>query len=197
MTDRQNQITYTKFNEDGSKIYEDINYTVAMNQTIKVNLQADEIFDMSIYQDVVELTDAVRVAIDAHDKVKRLEEMQNEEQFADCQEEVQKWLAAAKKEADYADSRMKDLYSAGIGKFDKYMETLNIAYTEIGARGEQLEMTEIRMSNQQLTVEELKCSNENRELSDIIIDYTAAYNAYQASLMSASKIEKQTLLDYI
>ncbi len=58
-------------------------------------------------------------------------------------------------------------------------------------------MTESRISNLQLTQEELKSCNEDRELSDIIIDYTAAFNAYQASLLSASKIEKQTLLDYI
>ena len=63
--------------------------------------------------------------------------------------------------------------------------------------GDQLDMTESRISNLQLTQEELKSCNEDRELSDIIIDYTAAFNAYQASLLSASKIEKQTLLDYI
>lgn len=197
VSDPANPIEYTKFDADGNRIYEDINYTVALNQTIKVNLQADEIFDMSIYQDVIELTDTVHAAINAHDKVKRLEEMQKEVQYAGCQEELQQWLDAAKKEADYADKRLTEQYSAGIGKFDKYIEKLNIAYTEVGARGDQLEMTEARMSNQQLTIEDLKSSNEDKELSDIIIEYTAAYNAYTASLMSAGKINQQTLLDYI
>lgn len=197
VSDTANPITYTKFDENGNKIYEDINYTVALNQTLKVNMQADEVFDMSIYQDVVELTDAVQAAIAAHDKVDKLKTMKDEVQYVDCQDEIQQWIDAAQKEADYADSRLTELYSAGIGKFDKYMENLNVAYTEVGTRGDQLEMTESRMSNQQLTVEELKSSNEDRELSDIIIDYTAAYNAYQASLMAASKIEKQTLLNYI
>ena len=113
------------------------------------------------------------------------------------QDEIQEWLDAAQKEADYADSRLTSLYSAGIGKFDQYMEKLNVAYTEVGARGDQLKMTESRMSNQQLTVEQLKSDNEDRDISDIIIDYTAAYNAYQASLLASSKIEKQTLLNYI
>lgn len=197
VSDPSNPIEHTKFDADGNKIYEDINYTVALNQTLKVNLQADEIFDMSIYQDVIELTDTVQAAINAHDKVKRLEQMQNEVQYADCQEQLKLWLDAAKKEADYADKRMTEQYSAAIGKFDKYMEKLNIAYTEIGARGDQLEMTQARMSNQQLTIKDLKSSNEDKELSDIIIEYTAAYNAYTASLMSAGKINQQTLLDYI
>jgi flagellar hook-associated protein 3 FlgL len=43
----------------------------------------------------------------------------------------------------------------------------------------------------------LKSCNEDKEISDIIIEYTAAFNAYQASLLAAGKIEKQTLLDYI
>ena len=182
---------------NGNKIYEDIKYTVSLNQTITINLQADELFDMSIYQDVVEMLDAVQVAINAHDKVDKLKAMKNEAQFADCKEEVEKWLAAAEKEASYADSRLTDLYSAENGKFDKYMQKLNIAYTEMGARGAQLEMTETRIDNLKLTQEELQSDNEDKELSDIIIEYTAAYNAYQASLLSAGKIEKQTLLDYI
>lgn len=190
-------IVYTKYDENGNKLYEDINYTVAVNQTLTVNLQADEVFDMSIYQDVVELTDAVQSAINAHDKVDKLKQMKNEAQYVDYQDEIQEWIDAAQKEADYADARMTELYSAGIGKFDDYMKKLNVAYTEVGSRGDQLEMTEARMSNQQLTLEELKSSNEDEELSDIIINYTAAYNAYQASLLASSKVEKQTLLNYI
>ncbi len=196
-TDANNTINYTRYDADGNKIYEDIKYTVALNQTLTINLQADELFDMSIYQDVTEMIDAVQAAINAHDKVDRLKQMKDEAQFAGCVEEVEEWLKAAQSEADYADSRLTDLYSAGIGKFDKYMETLNIAYTEIGARGDQLEMTEARISNLQLTQEELKSCNEDKELSDVMIEYTAAFNAYQASLLAAAKIEKQTLLDYI
>lgn len=197
VSDAKNPIEYTKFDANGNKIYEDINYTVSLNQTLTINLQADEVFDMNIQQDVVELLDAVQAAINAHDKVDRLKEMRNEAQYSGCTEQIDKWIEAAQKEVDYADDRLTELYSAGIGKFDKYMEKLNIAYTEIGARGDQLEMTETRISNLQLTQEELKSCNEDKELSDIIIEYTAAYNAYQASLLSAGKIEKQTLLDYI
>ena len=53
------------------------------------------------------------------------------------------------------------------------------------------------MSNQQLTVKTLKSNNEDRELSDIIIDYTAAYTAYQASLQAAGMLNQTTLLTYI
>lgn len=200
ITDAANPIEYTRYDRTtGKKIYEDINYTVALNQNLTINIQADEVFDMSIQQDVVDMIDAVQRAIDAHDKVDKLKEMKSEAKYADpkSQEAMEKWIAAAQKEADYADSNLTKLYSRENGRFDAYMEKLNIAYTEMGTRGDQLEMTEVRISNLQLTQDELKSTNEDKELSDIIIEYTAAFNAYQASLLSASKIEKQTLLDYI
>ena len=53
------------------------------------------------------------------------------------------------------------------------------------------------MENQKTTTEELKTNTENRDISDIIIDYNAAYNAYTASLMAASKVQQQTLLNYL
>jgi flagellar hook-associated protein 3 FlgL len=53
------------------------------------------------------------------------------------------------------------------------------------------------MSNQQTTVKSLKSNNEDKELSEVVIDYTSAYTAYQASLQAAGKLAKQTLLDYL
>jgi flagellar hook-associated protein 3 FlgL len=58
-------------------------------------------------------------------------------------------------------------------------------------------MTQTRVENQTTTTTELKSENEDRDLSDIIIDYYAAYYAYQASLTAAGKLNERTLLDYI
>ena len=46
-------------------------------------------------------------------------------------------------------------------------------------------------------MEELKSKNEDRELSDIILECTAAYTAYQSSLQAASKVNQVTLLSYL
>ena len=72
-----------------------------------------------------------------------------------------------------------------------------LAETNVGSKGQSLELTKNRMENQQTTVETLKSENEDRELSDIIIDYTAAYSAYEASLQAAAKINQNTLLNFI
>ena len=89
------------------------------------------------------------------------------------------------------------LYDTYIGKFDDYMAQVNLALTNNGCKGDRLDMTTNRVESQQTTLEGLKSTNEDRELSDVIIDYTAAYNAYDASLQAASYLNKTTLLNYI
>lgn len=92
---------------------------------------------------------------------------------------------------------MQKLYNSYIGNCDKYIEQVNRAITDVGSKGMSLELIKNRMSNQQTTMETLKSTNEDRDLSDIIIDYTASYTAYQASLQAASKINQNTLLNYL
>ena len=60
------------------------------------------------------------------------------------------------------------------------------------ARDSSLILQRTAMSNQQQTVEALKSDNEDKDLSEIIIDYTSSYTAYQASLQAAAKLERQT-----
>ena len=67
----------------------------------------------------------------------------------------------------------------------------------VGGLQQRVELTKTRVENQKETVEELKSNNDNRDISDIIIDYYAAYNAYTSSLTAASKVGSQTLLNYL
>ena len=154
---------------------------------------------MLFRSDIDELTNAVQAAIAAHDKIKKIDEMLKEEQYSDplAQQGLQQWKEAAEKEAAYADDYMQKLYSRGVGKFQKYKDTVTLARTDLGSREDRLDLTENRMSDQQTTFEQLKSRNEDMELSDIIIEYTAAYNAYQASLQASAKANGQTLLNYL
>lgn len=192
ITDPANTITYTKENQD-------ISYTIAFNQDLVVNTQGSNVFDASIGRDVDDLTDAVEAAIAAHDKVDKIKKMMEETQFSDpaSQEGLKQWLEAAEKEAAYADDNMQKLYSRGIGKFDRYLSNVVLATTDLGSRADRLRLTKDRMSKQQATYEELKSNNEDKDLSDIIIEYTSAYTAYQASLQASAKANGQTLLNYL
>lgn len=199
VTEPGNPIEYVKYDEDGNEIYQDINYIVSANQKLTVNTTASDVFDASIARDVDEMIEAIRFAIDANDKVAKLEEMQKMAEYAsdDAQAKLEEWIVAAKKEADYANDNVQKLYNSYIGNCDKYLSNVNLALTDVGSKGDSLDVTKNRMENQQSTVESLKSDNEDRDISDIIIDYTAAYNAYQASLQAAAKINQNTLLNYI
>ena len=198
ITDAANPVEYIKF-ENGKEIYQDINYVVAANQTLTVNTQASAVFDASIGRDVDAMIEAVKFAQDANNKVEELEKMQKMQEYSsdDCQAALEDWIAAAKKERDYADDNLQKLYNSYIGNFDDYLQKVNLANTDLGSKGQSLDLTKNRMANQQTTMEELKSTNEDRDLSEIIIDYTSAYTAYQASLQAAAKINQTTLLNYI
>ena len=199
ITDANNKIKYEKYDADGKEIEQNIDYIIATNQTLTVNTNASDVFNADIGRDVDEMIDAVKNAIDAHDKVTKIQEMMAQEAYSgvEAQEKLTTWLEAAKKEASYADDNLQKLYDGYIGNFDGYLSDVNLALTTVGSKADRLELTETRMSNQQLTVKTLKSNNEDRELSDIIIDYTAAYTAYQASLQAAGMLNQTTLLNYI
>jgi flagellar hook-associated protein 3 FlgL len=192
-TDAAKPIEYTKENQE-------IRYEVSNATDIVVNTQASSAFDMNILRDVNELIDIVQKSIDAHSKVDDITEMMTQSKYAGDEEltaKLQTYLDAAQKEADYSDDNIQKTYEQYITNFNNYMGKVNTAIANVGSTETRLSMTQTRVENQTTTTTELKSENEDRDLSDIIIDYYAAYYAYQASLTAASKLNERTLLDYI
>lgn len=191
-TDPVNVVNYKK--EDQT-----LDYGIASGITLTVNTQASDVFDTGIARDVTELMNVVTRAINANDKVDKIKAMMQEEAYQDpeYQAKLQTYYDAAKKEADYADDNLQKTFGSGITKFNGYMSDVNDAITNVGSMQDRLSLTLTRVSNQQETIKDLKSSNEDRDISDIIIDYYASYNAYQASLTAAGKVGSQTLLNYL
>lgn len=192
-------VTYTKYNEAGERIHFDIEYTIAASQTVAINTEAADVFDSSIYRDVTEMIDACQRAISAFDKVKTLEDMASESQYAsdEDQEWLKIWKDAAQKEFDFYNDNMQKLFNTEIGKIDAYYGKMNLAIADLGCKKDSLDLTKTRVGDQQQTVQSLQSLNDDIDLSKIIIDYTAAYTAYQASLTAAGKLGESTLLNYI
>lgn len=190
--DPRHHVSYTK--ED-----QKINYTTAANTVTTINTQADNIFGTEIQRDVNELVNVVQRSLNANTKVEKIKVMMNEAQYQDeeSQAMLQGYLDAAQKEADFADDNMQKTYERYISRFDAYMENVNIAIIDVGSKQNSLSLTKVRVENQQTTIEELKSNNEDRDISDIIIDYYASYNAYTSSLTAAGKLNESNLLQYI
>lgn len=194
ITDPKKPVDFVK--EDRSY---DINYTIAENQTLKVNVEAYDVFNHSIYQDMSDMINAITYSIEAHDKLGKIDKMIKDPNYADkeSQENLIKWKDLCQKEVDYADDNLDKLYTRMIKSADGYLSDFNLAITRLGCTMDTLKMTENRMSEYEENVLQLQSENDNVDISQVIIDYTAIYTAYQSSLTAAGKLYQQTLLNYI
>ncbi len=197
--DSNNWITYQKYDDTGAEINYDIAYTVSTNQQLVVNLEASDVFDSSIRQDIQDMISAVDSAVSAHEKLTKVQTMIGEEQYAseEYQTKLAEWEDALQKEADYYDDNLTNLFSSYITSGDNYLSDISLTLTKIGCKVDQLELAEDRMSDQQETVEDLQSTNDDVDLSEIILSYTSAYTAYQSALTAAGKLGSVSLLNYI
>jgi flagellar hook-associated protein 3 FlgL len=92
---------------------------------------------------------------------------------------------------------MRKLFDSEIGNIKSYCDKITLALTDLGCKEQSLSLTKVRVGDQRETVQQLQTENDDVDLSQIIIDYTAAYTAYQASLTAAGKLGDSTLLNYI
>jgi flagellar hook-associated protein 3 FlgL len=193
-TDVKNRQVYRR-----SDISYDINYTVSMNQQLAVNLQANECFDSSILQDINDLTAAITNTQNAATKVSKIKAMLSDSSYqgADSQQNLNKWLESAQREYDFYNDNMGKLLDSVHGNVDKYLDKANSAVTKLGCKGDELSLTKLRMDDQDQTVKQLQSENDNLDLSEILINYTQSYTAYQSSLIAAGKLGQQSLLNYI
>ena len=194
-----NHINYVNYDKDGNWIAQNINYAVAANQDMTINTQIHDVIDADCYRDMVELTDLVQSTIDAHTTVANIEQMLASTDFTSDTEQnyLKDCLEKAKKQMAYTDDKLQKVFGTQISHFESYLQQVNLTITDVGTRGDQLSLAENRISNQKTTFTELKSNNEDEELSDVTIDYTAAFTAFQASLQAAGKIDDMSLLDYL
>ena len=187
-----------QFSIQGSKLCEELNISVRTLRNDIKNMKVE------LFSNGIEIISkhAVGYSLKINDETKYyqyIENMMKEAQYQDTesQAKLQTYLDAAVREADYADDDLQKTFEHYITRFDNYLENVNVAITNVGSMQNRLEMTKTRVENQSVTIEDLKVANEDRDISDIILDYTAAYNAYQASLTAASKVGDVSLLKYL
>ncbi|QFJ54016.1 flagellar hook-associated protein 3 [Pseudobutyrivibrio xylanivorans] len=192
-------VTYTKFESNGDTIHFDIEYTVAANQTIVINTEASDIFNSDIQRDMTEMIDACKNSINAHKKLDEIDKLARETKFASDQDQewLAEWKEAIQKECDFYDNNLRKLFDTEVGKMDTYYATIYLGITDLGCKKDSLNLTKTRVGDQRETVQDLQSYNDDLDLSQIIIDYTAAYTAYQASLTAAGKLGESTLLNYL
>lgn len=189
--DLNTNVTYTK--EDQA-----MEYQVTQNQYLKVNTQADEVLDLNVLKDIRRLRDTITSVQDIEKKVTQLENMQKSSLYSDDEKTgIASMLEAANKELDLQKSIMQGLFKAGVDDFQEYQDNVEVQRTDLGNRDARLTMIKERTSQQLTTFNELLTNNEDVNLSDIILNSSAAKYAYQLSLQAVGNIGQLSLLNYI
>jgi len=175
-----------------------IEYDIGMNQTIRVNTTADEVFVHDIGRDVDDLVRAMQDVVDMEETVAKLEGML--EGYAEGSTErqtIQNQLDAANKAMTYLAEKAQKMFENGITKMQGHLDTVNLAVTNCGTRGQKLELIEKRLMSQKTNFENLESENENVDITDVAIKLSSAELTYEAALMATGKIMQTSLMNYI
>ncbi len=173
-----------------------IEYDVSFNQRLQVNTTADEAFNPGIVREV----DDILRALEDMDKVENVKNVLSTmlENATEAEKpEFQKLYDAAEKAYTLARENLKNLFGSGITAIQNYLDQVNVATTNSGARAARLDLVKSRMMDQKTTFEELKSTNEDVDIAETAVKLQSAEMTYNASLMATSKIMKTSLMDYI
>lgn len=175
-----------------------IEYDIGMNQTIRVNTTADEVFVHAIGRDVDDMIAAMQEVVDMEETVKRLESMAADAKYGEEDRKIiNKQLDAANKALVYLDEKAQKLFESNISKMQGHLDTANLATTNCGTRGMKLELIQNRLMSQKTNFENLESENENVDVTEVAVKLTSAELTYEAALMATGKIMQTSLMNYI
>lgn len=182
-----------------TKAAEDIEYNINFSQKLKINTEASDAFDIYLGRDIDDLANAVQYVLDIEAKQAEVKKMLSQDAYSDedSQEKLTIMQENLKKEHDLATDAMKEAYESGITKMQKYQQQVLDADSNVGTRQTRLSLTKSRLKEQQTNFTNLKSKNEDIDLEDVVVNYSAAELVYNASLTAASKVVRQSLLDFL
>ena len=182
-----------------NKVEQDIEYNVNFSQKLKVNTEASEAFNIYLGRTVDDLKTAVQNVNDLSTQIAQVESMKEEAKYSDdeSQQKLSDMLDGLNKQYELAKNEMTKVFEDGITYMQNYQTQITNAKADCGNRESRLELTESRLTEQQTNFTNLKSSNEDIDLEEVVINYSSCENVYTASLTSASKVVKQSLLDFL
>lgn len=178
---------------------QDIEYTINFAQSLKVNSEANETFNIYLGRDVDQLVSSVQNVLDLEAKQKELDNMKGLATYADdaSQAKLDAMIESVDKEWDLAHNEMQETFESAITKMQGYQQTLTATTSDVGNRISRLTLTKSRLVEQQTNFKKLKSENEDVDLEDVAVSYSSAELVYNASLTAASKVVRQSLLDFL
>lgn len=180
------------------KEIQDISYTVNFNQKLKVNTEISDVVGREMARNIDDVINAIQRVESAQDKVDEIQEMIDSEKYTGADlENLESSLASAEKELELQKSAYMNIMGKGVGQSQDYQEKITEAISDTGNRKSRLLLMKERLSEQQSNFKELKSQNEDVELSDALLELTAAKLAYQSALTATGEIGQLSLLNYL
>ena len=190
------------YSEDGTRpdfVDQKINYEIAYNQKIEINVNADEVYKTSIARDVDELMEVTQNCLDAEEKLNKVKELEKDidnYSYTD-RKKILELKDTVQKEFDFYKEKMQKMFSHGLTIFKGYSEAVNNKIAEYGSLSARLELTKSRVGEQRDNFKELADKNINIELTESAIDLKNAELALEAAQQAAAKVAKVSLLNYL
>lgn len=175
-----------------------IQYEINFGQKLTVNTQAKDVLTHTLAREVQELSAIVDKMTALEADMAEVEKKLEEESLTEEQKESLTKLQE-KLETQYAlqSKIMTERFAQGMTTTKNMQNTISTATSDLGARYIRLELTENRLETEQAELEELISSNEDADIVETVIKYNSQQTIYNASLSVASKVVKNSLLDYI
>lgn len=187
-----NGVTYKKSQET-------IQYEVNFNQKLIVNTEGKDAIKHDYIRDIDELASVTQDLIDAESTKTQLEAKLSDPAYSD--EKYQTQINSMIEDVDNEIALKKKLLQEGFSKlqgtFSTYEDNVSALRSSSGARTTRLELIETRAKEQLTSYEDLKSSNEDVDLEEVAVKISSAELVYNASLMSAAKVIRQSLLDFL
>ena len=175
-----------------------IEYDIGLNQSIRVNTTADEVFKHDIGRDTDDLVNALKELETIENTVAKLEDMlKGYTEGTDNYNTVQNQLNAANKARTFIAEKVQVMFEEGITKMQSHLDTVNLAATNAGTRGKKLELIQNRLMSQKTNFETLQSENEDADVEEVAVQLSSAELTYEAALMATGKIMQTTLMNYI
>jgi len=185
------KITYTNTDQQ-------IQYEINFNQKLTINTQGSDAIQHGIGRDIDEILEAVKDSAATEGKIAEVKKMMEVSTVTEAQKaSLTALLGQLNTELVLKNKIVHDEFGQGISGTSKQQNTLNVTVADLGSRYVRLELTESRLSSQQSDFEELLSTNEDADVVETYIKLNSAETIYNASLSTASKIVKNTLLDFL
>ena len=178
---------------------EDVEYNVNFSQKLKINTEAKDAFNIYLGRDIDDLVTAVQNVIDIENQIEQVDKMMAQDQYKDdeSQEKLSLIREGLVKQKELAEEEMTNSFEDAVGLMQDYQQQVSLAKADLGNRRTRLELTRTRLTEQKTNFAELKSNNEDIDLEEVVINYSSAELVYNASLSAASKVVRQSLLDFI